>query len=107
MDQFISDYQPEVQTSLQKIRELIQKSALGVEEAMSYGMPTFKLNWKNLVHFSAFKEHIGFYRMPLAERSRTGDIRCIPELKEKRCWLENDIIPSILNWNPTARQLKN
>lgn len=31
---------------------------------MSYGIPTFRLNGKNLVHFSAFKEHIGFYPTP-------------------------------------------
>ena len=64
IDQFISTYPPEVQTILQKIRELIQKSAPGAEEAMSYGIPTFKLNGKNLVHSSAFKEHIGFYPTP-------------------------------------------
>jgi uncharacterized protein YdhG (YjbR/CyaY superfamily) len=65
IDQFISNYPPEVQTILQKIRALIQKSAPGAEEAMSYGIPTFKLNGKNLVHFSAFKEHIGFYPTPM------------------------------------------
>ncbi len=27
-------------------------------------MPTFKLNGKNLVHFAAFKNHIGFYPIP-------------------------------------------
>jgi uncharacterized protein YdhG (YjbR/CyaY superfamily) len=64
IDEFISNYPPEIQTILQKIRALIQKSAPGAEEAMSYGIPTFKLNGKNLVHFSAFKEHIGFYPTP-------------------------------------------
>lgn len=64
IDQFISQYPPEIQTILQMIRALIQKSAPGAEEAMSYGIPTFKLNGKNLVHFSAFKEHIGFYPTP-------------------------------------------
>lgn len=64
IDQFISNYPPEVQTILQKIRALIQKSAPGAEEAMAYGIPTFRLNGKNLVHFSAFKEHIGFYPTP-------------------------------------------
>lgn len=64
IDQFISNYPPKIQTVLQKIRALIQKSAPGAEEAMSYGIPTFKLNGKNLVHFSAFKEHIGFYPTP-------------------------------------------
>lgn len=64
IDEFISNYSPETQTILQKIRATIQKSAPGAEEAMSYGIPTFKLNGKNLVHFSAFKEHIGFYPTP-------------------------------------------
>ena len=64
IDEFISQYPPDIQTILQKIRTTIQKSAPGAEEAMAYGIPTFKLNGKNLVHFSAFKEHIGFYPTP-------------------------------------------
>lgn len=32
----------------------------GAEEAISYQIPTFKLNG-NLVHFAAWKNHIGFY----------------------------------------------
>ena len=64
IDEFISQYPPEARIILQKIRATIQKSAPGAEEAMAYGIPTFKLNSKNLVHFSAFKEHIGFYPTP-------------------------------------------
>lgn len=64
IDQFISKYPSEVKTILQKIRAVIQRSAPGAEEAMAYGIPTFRLNGKNLVHFSAFKEHIGFYPTP-------------------------------------------
>ena len=64
IDEFISQYPPDIQTILQKIRTTIQKFAPGAEEAMAYGIPTFKLNGKNLVHFSAFKEHIGFYPTP-------------------------------------------
>ena len=64
MDEFITKQPAEVQAILQKIRAIIQKSAPGAEEAMAYGIPTFKLNGRNLVHFSAFKEHIGFYPTP-------------------------------------------
>lgn len=64
IDEFISRYPPEIQTILQKIRAVIQESAPGAEEAMAYGIPTFRLNGKNLVHFSALKEHIGFYPTP-------------------------------------------
>ena len=64
VDDFIAKYPQEVQTILQKIRATICKSAPGAEETIGYGIPTFKLNGKNLVHFSAFKEHIGFYPTP-------------------------------------------
>ena len=64
VDDFIAKYPQEVQTILQKIRATIRKSAPAAEETIGYGIPTFKLNGKNLVHFSAFKEHIGFYPTP-------------------------------------------
>lgn len=64
IDVFISTYPSEIQTILQKIRATIHRSAPGAEEVMAYGIPTFKLNGRNLVHFSAFKEHIGFYPTP-------------------------------------------
>ncbi|MBK9780538.1 MAG: DUF1801 domain-containing protein [Anaerolineales bacterium] len=64
MEEFIARYPATVQVILQKIRAVIHKSAPKAEEAMSYGIPTFKLNGKNLMHFSAFKEHIGFYPTP-------------------------------------------
>lgn len=33
------------------------------DETIDYGIPTFKLDG-NLVHFAAFKNHIGFYPTP-------------------------------------------
>ena len=42
------------------MRTTILNLAPGATEAMSYQIPTFKLNG-NLVHFAAFKKHIGFY----------------------------------------------
>ena len=36
----------------------------GAVEAISYQIPTFKLNGNNLVHFAAWKDHIGFYATP-------------------------------------------
>ncbi len=60
-DEFIAGFPKETQVLLQKIRGIIQKAAPGTTEAISYGIPTFKLNAKNLVHFSGYKEHIGFY----------------------------------------------
>ena len=60
IDEYISLYPADIQQKLQTIRDTIRKAAPAAEEAISYGMPTFKLNG-NLVHFAAFKEHLGFY----------------------------------------------
>ena len=54
----------DVQSILEKIRQTIQKTAPGAVVVISDQIPTFKLNDKNLVHFGAFKNHIGFYPTP-------------------------------------------
>jgi uncharacterized protein YdhG (YjbR/CyaY superfamily) len=46
------------------VRAVIKKEAPEASEAISYGMPTFKLDGKNLVHFAGWKSHIGFYPTP-------------------------------------------
>ena len=64
IDEYISGFPEEIQTLLQEIRRSIAKAAPSANETISYGVPTFKLNGKNLVHFAAFKNHIGFYPTP-------------------------------------------
>lgn len=63
IDEYIATFPADVQVTLQKLRETIQQAAPDAEEAISYGMPTFKLHG-NLVYFAAFKNHFGFYPTP-------------------------------------------
>jgi uncharacterized protein YdhG (YjbR/CyaY superfamily) len=63
IDEYIAGYTSDVQKILEKVRDTIKKAAPGAEEAIKYQIPTFVLNW-NLVHFAAFKNHIGFYPTP-------------------------------------------
>lgn len=65
IDSYFALYPKEVQTMLQKVRETISKAAPDAEETINYGIPTFTLKG-NLVHFAAFKNHIGFYPTPSA-----------------------------------------
>ena len=65
IDDYIKTFPEDVQAILQKMRQTIRKAAPQAEEAISYQMPTFKLNGKNLVHFAGYKNHIGFYPIPL------------------------------------------
>ena len=65
IDEYIAGCPKDVQKVLQKIRMTIRKAAPAAEEAISYQMPTFKLNG-NLIHFAAYKNHIGLYPAPKA-----------------------------------------
>ena len=40
---------------------MIRKAAPDAEEAIRYGIPTFRQDGNNLVHFAAFKDHLSFF----------------------------------------------
>lgn len=63
IDDYISRFSPEVQDILTTLRKVIKESAPGATEKISYQIPTFALHG-NLVHFAAYKSHIGFYPAP-------------------------------------------
>lgn len=60
IDDYIADQPIEIQTLLQTVRETIHLAAPDATEKISWRMPTF---WQgeNLIHFAAFKHHIGIY----------------------------------------------
>lgn len=64
IDDYIKSFPTNTQLLLEKMRAVIHQAAPDAEEAMAYGIPTFKLNG-NLVHFGGFKNHIGFYPAPM------------------------------------------
>ena len=60
IDAYIALFPPDVQNLLQTVRATIKAVAPEAEEKISYQIPTFALKG-NLVHFAAYKNHIGFY----------------------------------------------
>ena len=63
IDEYIFKFSLDVQEILGMLRKVIKESAPDAEEKISYQMPTFVLHG-NLVHFAAYKNHIGFYPTP-------------------------------------------
>jgi len=63
IDAYVAGFPNDVQEILQKIRRTIRKAAPDADETIKYHMPTFTLNG-NLIHFAAFKKHIGVYPVP-------------------------------------------
>ena len=60
IDEYIAASSDRARPILRRIRSIVRKAAPQATEAISYGIPTFKLDGA-LVHFAAFRNHIGFY----------------------------------------------
>jgi uncharacterized protein YdhG (YjbR/CyaY superfamily) len=63
IDEYIAGFPEETREILEKIRKTVRQAAPGAGETISYRIPTFTLHG-NLVHFAAYKRHIGFYPTP-------------------------------------------
>lgn len=63
IDEYITRFPGEIQHKLREMRAIIHSAAPDATEKISYQMPTFYLHG-NLVHFAAFKNHIGFFPTP-------------------------------------------
>ena len=63
IDEYIKSFTIDIQEILKELRSVIKASAPDAEEKISYRMPTFVLKG-NLVHFAAYRNHIGFYPTP-------------------------------------------
>jgi len=73
IDEYIATFPADIQKILQEIRATIRAAAPDAQEKISYQMPTFTLNG-NLVHFAAFKKHIGLYPTPGATEAFQHEI---------------------------------
>jgi len=73
-DEYVKGFSLSVRDRLENIRSLIKNVAPGAEESFSYGMPAFKIGGKPFVYFAAFKNHIGFYALPVTHKSFADDL---------------------------------
>jgi uncharacterized protein YdhG (YjbR/CyaY superfamily) len=80
IDEYIASFSPEVQSILEKIRATIRKAAPSAQEKISYQIPTFTLDG-NLIHFAAFKNHIGLYPPVKGDEKLKADVS--PYMGEK------------------------
>jgi len=61
VDDYIKGYPESTQEILQKIRALFKSINPEAEEKIGYGIPTYKVNGKNAIHFGGYDGHIGLY----------------------------------------------
>lgn len=64
VDTYLEQFPSEVRQRLLTIRTLIRSIIPDAEETIKYGIPTYVLSGKNIVHFGGFIRHIGLYPTP-------------------------------------------
>lgn len=61
IENYIANCDDSIQDVLSELRNIIINNAPALTEKIAWGMPTFVLNGKNLVHFASHKNHVGLY----------------------------------------------
>jgi len=64
VDEYLANFPHDTQVVLENVRKVIRATAPDARETISYGIPTFDLHGKHLVHFAGNLHHIGFYPTP-------------------------------------------
>lgn len=60
-DEYLAGLSDEKRAALQKLRKDIQAAAPKLEECISYGVPSYRLNGKFLMSYGAASKHCAFY----------------------------------------------
>jgi uncharacterized protein YdhG (YjbR/CyaY superfamily) len=69
IDQYIGTFPEEVQNILEEIRTTIKAIAPDAKEKISYQIPCFELNGRNLIHFAGWNRHISMYPVPTGDEA--------------------------------------
>jgi len=69
IDEYVSSLPEDVQVVLEKVRHTIRKAAPAAGERISYQIPTFTLNGKDLIYVAAWKNHISLYPVSAADQA--------------------------------------
>jgi uncharacterized protein YdhG (YjbR/CyaY superfamily) len=92
IEEYIQKFPDDVQEILEKILVTIREAAPDAEETINYQIPTFKLHG-NLVHFAAYKKHIGFYPTPSGIEAYQDELSAYDSAKGSVKFPLNEPIP--------------
>jgi uncharacterized protein YdhG (YjbR/CyaY superfamily) len=75
VDDYIASFPPDVRDKLQAVREAMRRGAPGTDEAISYGIPTFKQAGRYVIYFAGWREHISVYPIPELDDALAEEVR--------------------------------
>ena len=87
VSEYIAGFPRTVQTVLRRVRSTIRKAIPAAEEAISYQIPTYRLDGRYVLYFAGWKEHYSLY---------PANARLVAAFKE-------DLVPYEVNNKGTIR----
>ena len=70
---YIAQFDDEVRVRLNTMRAIVRDVAPEAVESISYGIAGYKLDGRPLVYFAGYKNHIGFYAIPITHEKFAKD----------------------------------
>ena len=61
VDEYFQNATPEEEAQYARLQAIVSELAPEAEETLAYGMPTYKVKGKPLVHFGIFKDHMSLF----------------------------------------------
>jgi len=74
VDDYVAAQPPDVKQILDEVRRRVAAAVPESVEAISYQIPAFKLNGKDLLYVAAWKRHISIYPIPDGDEALASDI---------------------------------
>ena len=61
VEEYVEQLTPAQREQFERVRKAVHEVVPDVDESITYGMPTFKLNGRQLIYFGAFKKHMTIF----------------------------------------------
>ena len=74
VDEYVAALPEDVAAIVERLRGVVHEVVPDAGERISYGMPTFTLDGRPLVHVAAWKKHIALYPLPPMDGDLAGDV---------------------------------
>jgi uncharacterized protein YdhG (YjbR/CyaY superfamily) len=74
VDEYVAALPDESAAIVERLRRLVHAVVPDAGEKISYGMPTFTLDGRPLVHVAAWKKHVALYPLPPMDDELARDV---------------------------------
>ena len=93
VDEYIAGFEPDVQERLRLVRSTLHAAVPGMTDGIRYDMPIVALDGAYVVHYAAWKHHIGLYPVPVFDGALEEELAPLRASKDTIKLMYRDPVP--------------